>query len=188
MDDDSLGGRFVVATPSLRDPNFEHAVVLLLEHGDGGALGLVLNRPSDVGVGEVLSGRPSDPVEAERLAAWEPLVSAPTVVFVGGPVQAGQAMIGLGRTAAASGVVDGVDILDLGAGPIGGSWSEVRLYTGYAGWGPGQLESELDAGGWFLVDGGDEDVFAADPAELWRGVLRRQGGIFRTIPDEPGLN
>lgn len=172
-----LTGRLVVATPDLSDGNFAHAVVLVLEHGDEGALGVVLNRPRVI--------------DAEALLpVWGALSSAPGVLFTGGPVQADQAVIGLGRgEGGGQEVLSGIRVLDLESEPEDHpDITEVRLYVGYAGWTEGQLEAEIEAGGWFVVDAEPEDVFNADPEGLWRRVLLRQGGVFKTVTEDPTLN
>jgi putative transcriptional regulator len=177
---ESLRGRLVVATPALGDPNFAHSVVLLLDHSDEGALGIVLNRPSEVEV-------------ADTMPTWDPLALSPEVMFVGGPVQP-EAVVGLGlapaETNAVQPIAPGVGIVDLRSDPrelldtVGG----LRLFVGYAGWGGGQLESEIAVGGWFVVDPVPDDVFGDDPGRLWIRVLSRQGGVFSTITEDPSLN
>lgn len=179
-----LRGRLIAATPTLSDPNFAHTVVLVLDHGREGAAGLVLNRPSHLPVAEVLPG-------LARLA------SEPASVFVGGPVQP-EAVLGLGRTGpqAPTGpegvlkpVLPGVAVVDLADdGESLPPVAAVRLFAGYAGWSGGQLEDEVAAGGWFVVDGGPDDVFSAEPDGLWQRVLRRQGGVFRTVAEDPSMN
>jgi putative transcriptional regulator len=178
---ESMRGRLVVAAPSLLDPNFDHTVVFLLDHSDEGALGIVVNRPSDVEV-------------ADALPRWEPLATRPRLMFVGGPVQP-EAVVGLGRPRdqevdALQPVSDGVAVVDLRADPLAliGDLDDFRLFVGYAGWGKGQLEAEIAEGGWFVVDAQPEDVFAATTDELWVTVLARQGGLFRTISENPSLN
>lgn len=174
-------GRLVVATPTLTDPNFAHAVVLLLDHGDQGALGVILNRPSSVEVATIM------PEWARLAAPRDPL-------FVGGPVQAGEALIGLARSgpggggAAAQPILPGVVAVELSATPSTAQFLAARVFTGYAGWGAGQLETEIADGGWFVLDGRAEDVFADNPDGLWRTVLARQGGIFTAVPDDPSFN
>jgi putative transcriptional regulator len=128
---ESVRGRLLVATPDLADPNFSRTVVLMLEHGDEGALGVVLNRPIDLSVAEVLPD-------------WVHLISAPACLFVGGPV-APTAVIGLGR---GDGPVfqplfDGLGTLDLDLDPAAyaPTMAGLRVFVGYAGWGPGQLET-----------------------------------------------
>lgn len=185
-DDGSLGGRLLVATPQLGDPNFERTVVLLLEHGEVGAVGVVLNRPMHVGVGEIL-------------APWEPLALAtpPGVLFGGGPVSL-DSVIGIARPPA--GVVPewrpvcgDVGVLDLALAPDDQptSVARVRLFCGYAGWGAEQLEGEIDDDAWFVVDATPDDVFSEEPDQLWHDVLKRQGGdmaMLATYPPTPSVN
>lgn len=185
MADTSLRGRLLVSTPGLRDPNFDRTVVLVLEHDDEGALGLILNRPSATPVGEVLP-------------AWDDVASDPSVVFVGGPVD-GSAAICLGscRPGATSAAIQaitptlGVVDLDSDPGLLTHLVAYVRVFAGYAGWGGGQLDAEIEAGGWFVVDTLPGDAFTAAPGTLWRNVLRRQGGrlaLVSTYPEDPSHN
>lgn len=180
MSEEFLRGRLVVATPALADGIFAHAVVLLLEHTSDGAVGLVVNHPSDAAV-------------ETTLPQWSSMAAEPAVVFVGGPVQP-EAIIGLARTygldEGTRTILPGVDVADLSADPtlVGTAIAGVRIFAGYAGWGAGQLEGEISQGSWFVVDARPEDIFTAEPGELWRGVLRRQGGVFTTIPADPTAN
>lgn len=182
-----LGGRLLVAAPQLADPNFTRTVVLVIEHDEPGAVGVVLNRPLQVEVGEILA-RWSDHAEA----------AGPAVIFSGGPVSP-DAVIALGRPVAAEpagewrAVVPGVGVIDLSVAPEDQptALAGVRLFSGYAGWGPGQLEDELEEGGWMVVDAMAGDAFAAQPEELWHDVLQRQGGrlaMLATYPPSPGVN
>jgi putative transcriptional regulator len=181
---ESLKGKLLVATPSLADPNFERAVVLLLEHGDEGALGVVLNRASEVD----LRG---------PLPDWAPYAVEPSVVFVGGPVGQGS-MIALARVDGAlaatwSPVLGPIGVLDLGsdAGDVGDQLSGLRVFYGYAGWAGGQLEGEVEEGAWFVIDADPDDAMALSPDDLWRAVLRRQPGrlsMFANFPADPALN
>lgn len=177
---ESLRGRMVVATPALVDPNFAHTVVLLLDHNDQGALGVVLNRPSSVEV-------------AETIPRWEALAANPKVMFVGGPVQP-EAVVALCPAEhdreEVSLVAPGIGIVDLRADPLSlvGEVRRLRLFAGYAGWGDGQLEDEISDGGWFLVDPAPDDISRSDPEGLWVEVLARQGGVFKTITEDPSLN
>lgn len=166
-------GALVVATPQLADPNFARTVVLLLQaDAEDGALGVVLNRPSGTALGEVLPD-------------WVPLAAEPDVVFVGGPVSP-QAAICLGRArlggalVAAFAPVEGLPVLgtvDLDAEPeaVLPAVEQVRLFAGYAGWSPGQLEAEVQEGAWFVLAGLPDDAVAGQPERLWADVLRRQG-------------
>jgi putative transcriptional regulator len=182
---DSARGRLLVATPTLYDPNFFRSVVLVLEHGEDGALGVVLNRPSETAVGETLPD-------------WNRLASDPGVVFVGGPVSP-DAAIGVARadisdqTEGWAPLFGSLGTIDLGRDPVEVpvDVQNLRVFAGYAGWTEGQLDGELDAGGWFVVDAAPDDVFTAEPARLWVSVLRRQGGrlaMFATAPPHPSQN
>jgi putative transcriptional regulator len=184
-------GQLVVATPSLLDPNFARTVVLLLQaDADDGALGLVLNRPSGTEVGEVLPD-------------WHPLAADPPVVFSGGPVQPNAAIcLGHGRVGgppvAAFSILEGVPgtsigTVDLDASPadLVPAVLQVRLFAGYAGWGAGQLEAEVEEGAWWVLDALPADAFSPDPEQLWADVLRRQGApiaFAASYPADPSLN
>lgn len=179
-----MKGRLLVAVPGMYDPNFDRTVVLLLEHGDDGALGVVLNRPSETTVGEALP-------------AWEPVAAAPAVVFVGGPVAPAGALA-LGTVAGHDAdiwtpVLGPVGLLDLSRSPDGVApeVARARLFAGHAGWSEGQLEREIAAGGWFVVDAEPDDAFATDPEGLWPAVLARQRGRlawFANCPPDPRVN
>ncbi len=182
---ESVRGRLLVATPSLYDPNFFRSVVLVLEHGEGGALGVVLNWPSDTAVDETLPN-------------WNRLASSPGVVFVGGPVSP-DAAIGVARVGTdeqAEGwapLLGHLGTVDLGRDPVElpVNVQNLRVFAGYAGWSEGQLDGELDAGGWFVVDAAPDDVFTSEPDRLWASVLRRQGGrlaMFASAPPHPSSN
>lgn len=181
----SARGRLLVATPILGDPNFDRTVVLVLEHSDEGALGVVLNRPSETDL--------SDP-----LPEWEGHAAHPSVVFSGGPVAPGAA-IGLARTALDEPVegwaplLGRVGTVDLGRSPsdLAVTVEALRVFAGYAGWGQGQLDGEIEAQAWFVVDAWQEDAFSAAPAALWRTVLARQRSrlaMFANFPVDPSLN
>lgn len=159
------------------DPNFIRTVIVVLHHDDEGALGVVLNRPS------------SEPVTA-HLPAWSGSLVEPAVVFVGGPVEPAMA-IGLGRDVEGSEPtpIPTVGLVDLSGAP--NVLDEVRIYSGYAGWGQGQLEGELEEGSWIVVDAEVADLFSSAPERLWADVLRRQGGriaLLATMPPDPSWN
>lgn len=184
---ESLRGRLLVATPTLLDPNFVRTVVLLLEHTADGAVGVVMNRPSETPLGEILP-------------AWHDLGAAPAVVYVGGPVQPDGA-IGLARPEGAAGddatgfveLWPGLGTVDLERAPgdVRPTVAEIRVFAGYAGWGPRQLEGELEAGSWFVVDLDLSEVWSPAPERLWTTVLRRQPGRiaqFANCPLDPSTN
>lgn len=185
MADQSLRGRLLVSTPDLRDAHFDRTVVLVVEHDPDGALGLILNRPSGTTVGEVLPN-------------WERMVADPPVVFAGGPVD-GSAAICLGSTrpgvvsTAVQAISPTLGVVDLDTDPalLSTDVAYVRIFAGYAGWSAGQLDSEVELGGWFVCDSLPGDPFSPMPVGLWRMVLRRQGGrlaLFSTYPDDPVHN
>jgi putative transcriptional regulator len=170
---ESTAGHLLVATPNMGDENFDMTIVFMVEHTDDGALGVVVNRPTETPVGT-------------HLPDLAPLVSPPDVFFIGGPVSPDH-VIGVGRDGEAISMID----LD---GVIEGRVERpdgLRLFAGYSGWAPGQLDGELAAGAWFVVEAFDGDVFGSEPGELWREVLRRQGGRLGRLslyPDNPILN
>ena len=185
MADLPLTGRLLVATPTLGDPNFARAVILVLDHDDDGTLGVVINRPTTVPVGEVLP-------------PWSSHAVTPGVVFQGGPVALDSAL-GLARVSGDGEplgwrrVAGTLGLIDLDAPPevLAGELAGLRIFAGYAGWGPGQLQGELEAGAWYVVSAEVGDAFTSEPDQLWRAVLRRQRGdlaFVATYPDDPSLN
>ena len=161
-----LKGRLLVATPPLTDPHFDRTVVLVLEHDDEHTLGVVLNRPSDLPIAVTLPG-------------WEPHVREPAVLFMGGPV-------GDGTGVAVTQLADGPDIVDLNLDPADLRLEEpLRIFIGFASWGPGQLEDELQVGAWVVADSLPGDLHAPEPHRLWRDVLRRQGGQTAWLANAP---
>jgi putative transcriptional regulator len=192
MEEGIYVGGLLVATPLLDDPNFRRSVVLVLEHDeDGGTLGVVLNRPSEISVTQVLP-------------SWDALVTGPSVLFEGGPVQtdsalalavvlSGEEPLGWRRLHSGRSTVFPLGTVDLDAPPeiLAGEISQMRIFAGYAGWTGGQLENELREGAWYVVDAEPGDTFHSDPTTLWRTVLRRQQGelaLVATYPDDPQLN
>ena len=176
---DSLRGQLLVATPALVDPNFHRTVVLVTHHDEDGAMGLVLNRPSQTAVGEAVP-------------ELEELVEGTEWIYVGGPVEPGAALLlaELEDPAEAAAVVFG-DIGFPPDDPAPGSTRRLRVFAGYSGWSAGQLEAELEESAWILTPAEPEDVFAEDADELWSAVLRRKGGrfaILATMPPDPSLN
>jgi len=181
---ETLRGKLILAGPTLKDPNFDRAVVLITEHNDEGAMGLILNRPSTASVADAVP---------DLIWVAEPDDS----VFVGGPV-AQNGVIVLAEwedPAQAVVLVDG----DLGFVPgeaedtegIAAAIRRSRVYAGHAGWGPGQLEDELAEEAWIVETPLREELFSADPEGLWATVLRRMGrefALLSTMPPDPSLN
>jgi putative transcriptional regulator len=179
-------GKLLVASPLLVDPNFADTVVLLLDADDNGALGVILNRPSGVPVSDVLE-------------PWADIVAAPDVLFRGGPVGLDGALalasladprdepVGFRATFDTVGLVD----LDSPIELVRGSLRALRVFAGYAGWSPGQLDAEVDEGSWYVVDSEPGDLFRTDVESLRRDVLRRQPGEMAwvsTRPLDPTMN
>jgi putative transcriptional regulator len=177
---DSLAGKLLVSSPSLLDPNFRRTVVLMTHHDEEGAMGLVLSRPSPLAVADTVPGLADLP--------------GADCIYVGGPVQ----------TDVIVALVE-LDEPDYEVPPIVGNVgylpgegetddleiARVRVFAGYSGWGPGQLEQEMAEPSWIVVRAEPDDVFAPDPDELWRTVLHRKGGkyaLIATMPFDPSLN
>lgn len=162
-------GTLLVATPLLLDPNFARSVVLLLTHDEEGTVGVVLDRPTEIAVGEYLP-------------TWEEVASEPAVVFHGGPVQQ-EVGVGVGIRA---GMLELVDLSEEPDGDI-----PVRIFAGCAGWGPGQLDDEVAEDAWFVLPFEPSDILTDQPHELWTRVLRRQAAplsYFGLYPPDPRLN
>jgi putative transcriptional regulator len=180
---DSARGQLLIAGPTLLDPNFRRTVVLVVEHTDEGALGLVLNRPSETSV-------------REAIPELDELVDLDERVFIGGPVQP-SAVIVLAEfedaTDAALIAFADVGVLATGPAPdepIAGV-RRGRAFVGHSGWGPGQLDSELERGDWILEPAQNEDAFSTRAQDLWRAVLTRKGGSYALVarmPSDPSLN
>jgi putative transcriptional regulator len=183
MDDDSLRGKLLVASPALVDPNFARSVVFITEHSDDGAMGIVLDRPSEKLVGEAVPqlGDVAGP-------------DAP--VYVGGPVQP-TALVVLAEfsdPSAAAWIV----VADVGFASADADMDELpdavrraRVYAGYSGWGPGQLEAEMEGDSWIVEPPLPKELFPDDPEALWSDVLARKGGQYALVarmPVDPSVN
>lgn len=179
---ESLRGQLLIASPSLLEPNFRRTVVLVGEHNQEGALGVVLNRPAPA------SAQEAAPPLAALVGAGEPL-------FLGGPVQPQSAVVVAQfdyPDAAGLVVFDSIGFLigEVDPESVHGV-RRARVFAGYAGWGAGQLEAELEMSAWMLEPAQPDDVFAEEPERLWSGVLRRKGGRFAMLammPVDPSLN
>lgn len=174
---ESVAGKLLVATPILLDPNFYRTVILMLQDDGEGTVGVVLNRPTD------------EPVEG-HLPEWAPRTTPPHTIHYGGPVEP-EVAIGLSNVSEGmSSGVPGLSLVDLSAAPVTEHGPSVRIYSGYSGWGAGQLETELATGSWYVVQASPDDPFD-DPEDQWRRVLRRQPSflsLVSTFPDDVRLN
>ena len=187
---EQLTGKLLVATTVLVDPNFDRTVVLVVDHDDDGTLGVVLNRVGALEVADVLEN-------------WAPLAAEPPTVFLGGPValdsalgiacvrpeaaRPGEEPLGWRQFAGRLGLVD----LDAPPEVLAPDLTALRIFAGYAGWGPGQLVGELAQRAWYVLEPELPDVFTTEPETLWRRVLRRQGGSIGMVAnytEDPNLN
>ena len=183
MSSGSLAGRLLLASTTLEDPNFARTVVLIGVHSEEGAMGVVLNRPSTSTVGEAV------PQLEELLDGEEP-------VFVGGPVQPTSiVMLAEFLDPAAAGLLVlgriGFPAPDASLEELADATSRRRVFAGYAGWGEGQLDAEVEPGDWIAQDALPEDVFSEEPEQLWSSVLTRKGGryaLLARMPLDPSLN
>lgn len=191
--DDVRPGALLVAMPALTDPTFAGTVVFVLDHGDSGTLGVVLGRPSQVEIRDVLPG-------------WCDLAVDPGVFHVGGPCETDTALClaVLPPTDQPAAAADGehglrrvagtVCLVDLDADPAGlaGRLTGLRVFAGYAGWSAGQLAGEIEEGAWACVPGRPGDVLCGlSGPELWRAVMGRQRGrlaVLSTAPADPSAN
>jgi len=177
-------GSLLIASPGLVDSNFFRSVVLLIDTADDGAVGVILNRPLD------LDAR-------DHLPNWYDLLAPPRRIFEGGPVQQ-ETAIGVAHRPGArtddtwKPVPGDVGFLDVSGDPGEfGDVAEARVFSGYSGWGAGQLEMEISVGSWFVVDGTSDDTFDPVPETLWRRVLLRQErhiARYANYPLDPSVN
>jgi putative transcriptional regulator len=178
-------GRLLVATPPLDDPNFDRTVVYMIEHDEAGAVGVVINRPSGLELPDVLD-------------RWNERLATPGCLYEGGPVET-EALIALARRRGEHAddehqvaITDGLSSVDLSSDPtLVTDTGEIRVFQGYSGWGPGQLDLEIAAGGWLVLDPADDDLFSSQPETLWRRVLGRQPGRLAWLaaaPEDLSLN
>jgi putative transcriptional regulator len=180
---ESARGKLLIAGPALLDPNFWRAVVLVVEHNEDGALGLVLNRPSETSV-------------REAVPQLEELVEGEELLYIGGPVQPSSVIV-LARLEDPSDAAllsfDDIGVIGTGDGSDGQAPGvrQGRAFVGHSGWGPGQLDAELDRGDWITEPARREDAFAQEPSELWTTVLTRMGGSYALVarmPPDPSVN
>jgi putative transcriptional regulator len=179
---DELAGKLLIAGPSLLDPNFRRTVVLLGHHDEEGAVGVVLNRETEVEV-------------ARAVPPLAGLVEPGERLFIGGPVQSQAAVVVADFEHPEHADVVAFDSIgflpeETDAEAIGGL-RRARVFAGYAGWGAGQLDAELEEGSWIVEPALAADVFTDDPEALWSAVLRRKGPAYRllsSMPFDPSMN
>lgn len=178
---ESARGKLLIAGPNLADSNFWRTVVLIVEHSDEGALGLVLNRPSETTVGEAVS-------------ELQHLLDVDDPLYVGGPVQP-SALIVLAEFErpddAALIAFEDIGVLAAGEEEAPPGVRRGRAFVGHSGWGPGQLDDEVERGDWILEPAQREDAFTEEPLGLWESVLTRKGGSYALVarmPPDPSVN
>ncbi len=183
-------GSLLIASAMLVDPNFARCVILVLDSDPNGSLGVILNRPSEVPVGEVLT-------------PWQDVTSEPGVLFRGGPVELNAALAVGSMRAGSEGDADTPEgwrpltgmlgMVDLDSPPDDflGRLTALRVYAGYTGWGAEQLDGEIAEGSWHVVPAVPTDPFSSSPGRLWGEVLRRQPpplSMLATLPEDASLN
>ncbi|HEY7831052.1 MAG TPA: YqgE/AlgH family protein [Solirubrobacteraceae bacterium] len=181
--EESLSGQLLLASPALHDPNFRRAVVLVGAHSEEGAMGVVLNRPSEVTVGEAVP-------------QLEPAIDDEEPVYLGGPVQTSSiVLLGEFLDPSPAGLLVlgriGFPAPEAGIEELAQATARRRVFAGYAGWGEGQLDSELEQGDWIAHPALPDDVFTEAPDELWSTVMARKGGSYVLIarmPQDPSVN
>lgn len=183
--DHDLSGSLLVSTPQIEEGVFHRCVVLLLHHDAEGAQGVVLNRPMDARIDAVLPD-------------WQPHATTPAVLFEGGPVGMDSALglVTVPGDAEPMGVkklFGGIGLVDLDTPPaiVMPEVAGLRIFAGYSGWSPGQLEEEIRSGSWFVVEAENRDAFTDTPEGLWQRVLRRQRdhlAFVATFPVDPEMN
>ena len=179
----SLAPRLLLSMPQLHDPNFKQAVVLLCEYGEEGAFGLVLNRQTDTPASSVIQLTP--PVEADNgLQLW-----------IGGPVEPERGWILMGHDPPGAKAVEVCEGLYLSTSPallrrllVALPPDRARLWTGYAGWGAGQLDEELAASAWLVADVQLDLIFDTAPADMWETAIRRLGADPSTLQMGRGVH
>jgi putative transcriptional regulator len=181
--EESLAGQLLLASPALRDPNFSRTVVLIGVHSQEGAMGVVLNRPSAVTVSQAVPQLESAVDESEPVYLGGP-VQPGSIVFLAeflDPAPAG--LLVLGRI--------GFPAPDAGIDELTEATGRRRVFAGYAGWGEGQLDTEVEQGDWIAQAALPEDVFTDAPEQLWSAALKRKGGgyaLLARMPADPSVN
>jgi putative transcriptional regulator len=181
----SLQGQLLIASEELLDPNFRQTVVLLVQHSEDGAMGVVLNRPSTTSIEDAWEKITGSPCETEGLMhIGGPCEGALSVLHTEGEWADIEVLDGLYFTASKDSIEELVQIAD----------GEKRFFVGYAGWGPGQLEGELGRGDWALVPARSSFVFNSHQG-LWETMRKRSAGMsvlaamrIRDVPEDPSVN
>lgn len=180
---DSLRGKLLVATPAIADPSFFRTVLLIGHHDEQGALGLVLNRPSDAQVAEAAPPLADVAGEDGLLYLGGPVTPEGVVVVAEFEDEKDAALLAFGNVGVPSARMDLERLPEV--------TERTRVYAGHAGWGPGQLDEEMEREDWIVAEASADVVFSEDAGDLWPSVLRRLGGsyaILATMPPDPSVN
>ena len=176
-------GRLLIAEPFLGDPNFARSVILLCEHGEEGTVGFILNRSTELNLGDLL-----------------PDINTPGIgIYQGGPVQMDtlhmlhKMPVELGGNEISPGIYWGGSYEALQDIVVSGSFDPniLRLFVGYSGWSPGQLEKEMEEGSWIIADLQPHLLFETSPENVWKEAIRSLGrdyAYLANLPLNPQLN
>ncbi len=181
----SLEGHLLIAAPSLADPNFRRTVVLMIQHSDEGAFGLIINRPASIAVKDVWEQVSEEPCEIDATLHQGGPVAGPLMVLHTHPdLSEVEIMPGVHFS------VNSDNIRTL----VSEKQDAGKFFVGHAGWGPEQLEGEIEEGAWHTYPANLEHIFD-QPGDLWLEALRasNRGRLIDTLdlrepPDEPSLN
>jgi putative transcriptional regulator len=179
----TVRGQLLIAGPALLDPNFHRTVVLVCEHDDNGAMGLVLNRPSPIPADQAIPELAGAIPESETLWVGGPVQTTSVVVLADFTEREQHAMLVHGDV--------GIVLPDADLDEVGNGVRRARAFLGYAGWGPGQLDAELERDDWIVASFEPPDAFTDEPEGLWSRVLGRKGGqyaLLATMPPDPSMN
>ncbi len=182
---ETLDGHFLAASPQMKDPNFDKAVILLIQHDEHGAFGLVLNRPSNLKIRAIWEKAGEEPCQREGM------------LRLGGPIEGPLMAVHTRLSASEKEILPGVYFAaekDSLREVVTSADEDLLLFSGYAGWGEGQLDDEMAAGAWMTLRATCDFIFDPDD-ELWRKVAKKiansvifAGGNIKHVPDDPSLN
>ena len=172
-------GKFLIARRDLPDPNFESTVVVLAHYDEKGAMGLILNRESEVPVARVFPEQALAKTRKDLVFIGGPVGRSGVFALVRATERPGEARRVLGQIYLVNSKADLDRAVANGVAP-----GDFRVFLGYSGWGPGQLEREVKVGSWHIVDGEPSAIFDSEPATLWLRLIRRTEARFALAANE----